>query len=568
MRFLLFCPITRVALQNRLGSAEYSYRFVLEGFRPLLEKIGEVIEVENPEHEADKLHDEAKAAGRTCRLICFCPPNLAPVDLRCPTTVVLAWEFDTIPTEPWDDNPKNDWRTVLSSHGQAITLSSHSRRAVEDALGDKCRVSVIPVPLHKSQAREFEPTNRAPGDEIVFRGHMIDSQDLLHSHDLCLPVDTLPIRSDKLSADDVVFSFSEGSEEGACLLGFYDPEAWGVWSRVENPAIILACPLWGTVELHLNAVAYGRNVGREIFLLIDGKRFPLSLTETPTIYKITVSIKSPTNLLRIGPLDIEPLPEAIDNRSMGIGLVSLRIKRIKSLLPRLLQRLPLIPPKQKLDEPRGRLHLSGVVFTSVFNPRDGRKNWDDIVSAFCYALGDRTDATLVLKVTHFSPIAYCKKFFELMAAIGPVRARIVVVNAFLDSGFYRQLIKATNWYVNASRGEGLCLPLMEFMTAGVPAIAPKHTAMEDYIDEASALIVRSNRTPTRWPNDPIKRNGTRWHDIDWKSLVDCFTEAHAIATRDTKRYVEMGSAAASKVASYASEERIQPLLQKHFQEAD
>lgn len=561
MRFLVSCPVREAALQGRLGTAEYSYRFVLDGFRPVLERLGEVIEIEDPEADADRLFDDAKAAGHECRLLCFCPPNLAPVGLRCPTTVVLAWEFDSIPTDPWDDNPRNDWRTVLAAHGQAITLSSHSRQVVADALGDRCRLSAIPVPLAGDQpGMTSRAAAGAVDSEITFRGHMIDSRELLHSSDGCLPADTLPMRSGDWNGDKVTLSFREGSEGGVCVLGCYDAEVWGVWSRVANPAIVLCVPLSGRVKLELTAVAYGRNVGREVALTIGGSRFPLALREAPTTYPITVTLERPTNLIRIGPLDIEPIPGATDTRTLGIGLVKLCVKQAKSWLSRPLRRIP-------LGGPHGCVQLSGVVYTSVFNPRDGRKNWDDILSAFCYALGDREDATLVLKMTHFSPTAYGEKFFELMAAIGPVRARIVVLHGFLDSVAYRRLIAATTWYVNASRGEGLCLPLMEFMVAGVPAIAPKHTAMDDYVDAASTLLVRSSRTPTRWPNDPAKRNRTCWHQVDWQSLVECFREGYAIATRDPQRYAAMSTAAASTVASYAANERVERLLTEHFREA-
>jgi hypothetical protein len=46
------------------------------------------------------------------------------------------------------------------------------------------------------------------------------------------------------------------------------------------------------------------------------------------------------------------------------------------------------------------LLLDGVVYTAIFCPMDGRKNWFDMICAFCWALRDMPDATLVLKLTH------------------------------------------------------------------------------------------------------------------------------------------------------------------------
>ena len=41
-----------------------------------------------------------------------------------------------------------------------------------------------------------------------------------------------------------------------------------------------------------------------------------------------------------------------------------------------------------------------MVFTSLFNPRDGRKNWVDMLTAFCTEFRDEPQATLVFKLGH------------------------------------------------------------------------------------------------------------------------------------------------------------------------
>ncbi len=47
---------------------------------------------------------------------------------------------------------------------------------------------------------------------------------------------------------------------------------------------------------------------------------------------------------------------------------------------------------------RPHLDLSGVVYTSIFNPGDGRKNWEDLLTGFLWGLRDCADATLVVKL--------------------------------------------------------------------------------------------------------------------------------------------------------------------------
>ena len=51
-------------------------------------------------------------------------------------------------------------------------------------------------------------------------------------------------------------------------------------------------------------------------------------------------------------------------------------------------------PYPKTDD----LELSGVVYTSIFNPDDGRKNWQDLLTAWTAALADHEEATLVCKL--------------------------------------------------------------------------------------------------------------------------------------------------------------------------
>ena len=96
----------------------------------------------------------------------------------------------------------------------------------------------------------------------------------------------------------------------------------------------------------------------------------------------------------------------------------------------------------------------------------------------------------------------------------------MVLHGFLDDDGYADLIRATHWVVNASRAEGQCLPLVEYMTAGRPAISPRHTAMLDYIDEGRAIVVESDEEYCGWPHDPRNELTTSRHRVSWSSLRD------------------------------------------------
>ncbi len=198
----------------------------------------------------------------------------------------------------------------------------------------------------------------------------------------------------------------------------------------------------------------------------------------------------------------------------------------------------------------------GIVFTSVFNPADGRKNWHDIVTAFCWAFRDAEDATLILKIVHHDRARWVPTLWLLLAQLAPFRCRVVAIDGFLETPAYHALVGATDFYVNASHCEGLCLPLMEFMSAGRPAIAPAHTAMADYVDDRAAFVVRSGIEHNVWPHDPRDLFRTMRHRIEWDSLLSAYREAYRVARERPAEHAAMGQAAAARMQSYCSEKTV------------
>jgi glycosyltransferase involved in cell wall biosynthesis len=85
--------------------------------------------------------------------------------------------------------------------------------------------------------------------------------------------------------------------------------------------------------------------------------------------------------------------------------------------------------------------------------------------------------TLVFKLVHHDRDRSCAAVLLELRKLAPFHCRVVVIHGFLEDAIYDELILATTYAVNSSRGEGQCLPLMEFMAAGRPAVAPTHTAL-------------------------------------------------------------------------------------------
>jgi glycosyltransferase involved in cell wall biosynthesis len=223
-----------------------------------------------------------------------------------------------------------------------------------------------------------------------------------------------------------------------------------------------------------------------------------------------------------------------------------------------------------LYPPRPQLELSGIVYSTILNPGDLRKNWADLLTAFLLALGDRADATLVVKlvVSAESEADALREVFAHYRSTGlGHRCRVAFVTDYLSDEQLVRLAAASTYYVNASHAEGSCLPLQNCMAAARPAVAPPHTGMADSLDEGCGFLVGSHPEPARSPLDPQGALTTRWHRIVWQSLHDQLRASYDTARRDVRRYHALGEAARARMAGLASREAVWPLLSAALDEA-
>jgi glycosyltransferase involved in cell wall biosynthesis len=424
MLIIIHSETNKSNIQQNLGRPEYSYYFVLKEFRPVLERIGQVIEVSHADELVDRLYFDCQSRGEACVYLSFSPPHRTPTHYACPTIPVFAWEFSTIPTESWQGEPRHDWRVVLAASGRAITHSTFTVNAVRAVMGEDYPICAIPAPVWDRFAARGEHLSKSPVVEAV--------------------------------------------------------------------------------QLNLRG------------LLIDSRT---------------------TDLRAYGPAELR---EGIPLSFSG-------------------------PPQDCT------LQLDGVVYTSVFNPYDGRKNWQDMISAFCTTFRDTADATLVLKLTHHDIANALNDMLHHLYKNQAYQCRIVLIHGYLADPDYERLVEATSYVVNSSYGEGQCLPLMEFMSCGKPAIAPLNTAMADYIDRDCAFIVDFTEELTAWPHDPRAAYRTLRYMTDWDSLCAAYRASYAVAKNDVERYAAMSARAVRNLERFCSqastEQRLRAFFEAHLESA-
>lgn len=194
VKFILHSHFAEDVIQDHLGEPEGGYCFVLKAFRRVLTGLGSVEVVRHPETEVGPIFAKCRASGEPCFFLSFGPADETPRDLECPTVPVIAWEFTTIPDGAWGDDPRHDWRSVLSQFGHAIVLSGHAARVIGEAMGPDCKIGLVPPPIRARTEKTFPAEPGSKGLEIKSRATGIDTAQMELDVDLLAPA--VPARED------------------------------------------------------------------------------------------------------------------------------------------------------------------------------------------------------------------------------------------------------------------------------------------------------------------------------------------------------------------------------------
>jgi glycosyltransferase involved in cell wall biosynthesis len=350
----------------------------------------------------------------------------------------------------------------------------------------------------------------------------------------------------------------------------------------DYPVLSIPAPVWDKYHDLRERLSQQRRT--HISLHIDGLLFDSHSPEFSTFLPDRNAVMANVDSARKGPQTAAAAENLPTWRSDSRLRMTLRyavewfnlvgrplLAELRTDIPRRLLRQPVVVTPARIPPPppswpigKHQLELSGVVFTALFNPCDGRKNWVDMLTAFCTELGDAKDATLLFKLTANDYVDAVQAMLICMARLPRFSCRVVLVNGYLQGQDFDALIEASDFVVNASYGEGQCLPLMEFLSCGVPAIAPFNSAMRDYMDSEVGFIVDSWREPCHWPQDPRQALRTCHEQTDWASLARAYRDAYHCAREQPERYAQLSRNAIERMRGHCSEavtrERLQSAL--------
>lgn len=485
------------SIRETMGSPAYSYYFVVEALAPVLEAFGTWRLVDHPESRLAFAAAKAEAEG-------FRPVHLAINPLQdvylspdLPNLLFPFWEFPEIPDRDFGYDTRQNWLRVCRPASLVLTACRFTAEAFHQA-GVKCPVSVVPIPV-------------TPG------AFALPDYDPAHTW-------TLSCRHEVLGPPSAAAPTPVRVDDAA-------PAVEGPPRSIGERAWRVARGGFRRVQPWMDQETVGRAV-----------RFKQKLAKARHIppHKLAYVAVRKGYRSHVRPwLSQEALDRVSGAKKKALALVG---------------REPTVVPDPPL--PTGELTLGGgLTYLTIFNLGDRRKNHLDLISSFLLAFRDRPDVTLVIKLVtnrfreHYETNVLRAEYRKL----GITHAcRLVMVTEFLTEPQMDQLFRVSTYYVNASHAEGACLPLMRALAGGRPAVAPSHTAMADYMDDAVGFVPRTYPEPTYWPHDPEQRLETFRYRPVWSDLRDAFLASAEVAGRDPERYAAMSRAARERMSGYAS----------------
>lgn len=126
-----------------------------------------------------------------------------------------------------------------------------------------------------------------------------------------------------------------------------------------------------------------------------------------------------------------------------------------------------------------------------------RKGIDILLAAYLRAFSAHDEVCLVIKDTGTKTVYAGQNAREqILSLIGDsTRPRLVYIEDELSDHQLAGVFTACDCYVHPYRGEGFCLPVLEAMACGLPAIVPAGGPTDDFVDESVGWRVAAEQKP-------------------------------------------------------------------------
>lgn len=203
-----------------------------------------------------------------------------------------------------------------------------------------------------------------------------------------------------------------------------------------------------------------------------------------------------------------------------------------------------------------------------------RKGVDDFLVC-ALSRFDRDEVTILLKTyggdfSDREQAACVQEVKKLRKMVRNPRApRIVLITHKLTDMDISRLYNTMDIYVNPSKGEGLCMPLVQAMASEVVPVSNRFSAPSDYIvDQHNGFSVNYTLEPAVYqPYSPWYRYDQDWGRIDVKDLENNIRAAISVKHNEPRAWARMKQCARKTIVDNMSTTVVGKHINKLLEEA-
>ena len=168
-----------------------------------------------------------------------------------------------------------------------------------------------------------------------------------------------------------------------------------------------------------------------------------------------------------------------------------------------------------------------IILSSWLNPFDSRKNFHLLLDTAAEFIKNHESVVLLLKLhcNESSGVKFVTESVRMVAEkydISP--ASFGFIFDYLDEHQSQLVRSSVNLYLNVSSGEGLCWPVLEHLTVGVPVVIPNNTIFQEYRQSSLIFKFECDVVSTKFPINRRNQFDTYTFPPIQKSLRDKLLE--------------------------------------------
>ena len=138
------------------------------------------------------------------------------------------------------------------------------------------------------------------------------------------------------------------------------------------------------------------------------------------------------------------------------------------------------------------------------NIHDPRKNLDfiySVVNEVSSLSGKSLNLILKIHGSEDDAVFAASEFDRISKLYTNSNVKIFVISKYLNRDEHLLVRKRVHIYLNASTGEGLCMPVIEHLSLGIPCVVPNNSAFMDYPESKYISKVEVDYVPAKFPQD-------------------------------------------------------------------